>query len=137
MPTRLFVLLLLLFPFGANAGEAEIQAAQSTIENQLKAFASGDNAGAYGYAAPGVRQVFPTLESFMGMVTGAYRPVYRPKDYSFGKVEEMGTGEVVQQLLLTSEDGKNYEAVYVLERQPDGSWRIKGVSLKASNALTI
>ncbi|MDI6026278.1 DUF4864 domain-containing protein [Corticibacterium sp. UT-5YL-CI-8] len=137
MSTRLFVLLLLLFPFGASAGDAEVKAAQSIIESQLGAFASGDNAGAYGYAAPGVKQVFPTLEAFMGMVTGPYRPVYQPRDYSFGKVEEMVTGEVVQQLLLTGEDGKNYEAVYVLERQPDGSWRIKGVSLKASNALTI
>ena len=118
-----------------NAGEAEIGAAQSTIDSQMKAFLADDGALAYSYAAPGIRQIFPTVESFMGMVTNGYQPVRRPQNYAFGKVEEMG-GRIVQQVLIVGPDGKDYEAVYTLELQPDGVWRITGVSLRASNALS-
>ena len=37
---------------------------------------------------------------------------------------------------IVGPDGKDYEAVYTLELQPDGVWRITGVSLRASNSLS-
>jgi hypothetical protein len=43
---------------------------------------------------------------------------------------------VTQHVLVTGPDGKSYEAVYTLERQPDGVFRITGVSLRASNTLS-
>lgn len=128
-------LFLLALTAAGNAGEAEVNAAQSTIDGQMRAFLADDGALAYSYAAPGIRQIFPTVESFMGMVTNGYMPVRRPQNYAFGKVEEMG-GRIVQQVLIVGPDGKDYEAVYTLELQPDGVWRITGVSLRASNALS-
>jgi hypothetical protein len=92
---------------------------------------------AYSYAAPNVQRLFPTVDSFMGMVTGGYQPVYRPKNYAFGKVEQLSPTSIVQQVLIVGPDGKDYEAVYTLELQADGVFRITGVSLKASNALSI
>ena len=50
-----------------------------------------------------------------------------PQNYAFGKSEEMGGGKIAQQVLLTGPDGKEYEALYTLELQPDGVWRITGV----------
>jgi hypothetical protein len=73
---------------------------------------------------------------FMGMVESAYQPVRNPRNFSFGKAQEMGTTSIVQQVLLTGPDGKEYEAIYALELQPDGVYRITGVSLKASNSLS-
>ncbi|MFI0845758.1 DUF4864 domain-containing protein [Mesorhizobium sp. IMUNJ 23232] len=135
---RMFLALLLLPLLSADAlaGEAEIKAAQDTIGAQIEAFKRGDNAAAYGYAAPGIKKIFPTLETFMGMVTGAYQPVYKPQSYAFGKSEEMGATSVIQQVLIVGPDGKDYEAVYTLERQPDGTYKITGVSLKASKTLS-
>lgn len=118
------------------AGEAEIKAAQSSIEGQLKAFLAGDGAAAYAYAAPNVKRIFPTVDVFMGMVASGYQPVLRPRNYAFGKVEETGPASIVQQVLLVGPDGKDYEAVYTLELQPDGMYRITGVSLRASNSLS-
>lgn len=120
----------------ALAGEAEIKGAQSAITGQIEAFKAGDNSRAYGYAAPTIKRIFPTLDSFMRMVTGAYRPVYKPQSFSFGKVEEPSSNSVIQQVLIVGPDGKNYEAVYTLEKQPDGSYLITGVSMHASNALS-
>lgn len=124
-----------LFACSAFADEAGTQAAQSSIEAQLKAFIADDNATAYSYAAPNVKQIFPTLDVFMGMVTGAYKPVQKPRSYSFGKTEWNGT-KVAQQVLLVGPDGKDYEALYTLELQPDGVYRITGVSLREAKTLS-
>ncbi len=121
----------------ASAGDAETKAAQDTIDGQIKAFLAGDNAAAYGYAAPNVKQIFPTLETFMDMVTQGYQPVYRPRNYAFGKVRELSAASVAQQVFLVGPDGRDYEAVYTLELQPDGLFRITGVSLRASNSLSM
>jgi hypothetical protein len=125
------------FSFSAAlAGDAEVKAAQTTIDSQLKAFIADDNAAAYSYAAPNVKQIFPTLDSFMSMVTGGYKPVQKPLSYNFGKAEQMGAGKIAQQVFLVGPDGKDYEALYTLELQPDGMYRITGVSLRASKSLS-
>ena len=118
------------------AGEAQVKAAQGTIEAQLRAFRSDDGELAYSYAAPSIKRIFPSVETFMGMVESGYQPVRNPKNFAFGKVEEMGAGSIAQQVLITGPDGKEYEALYTLELQPDGVYRITGVSLRASNSLS-
>ena len=120
----------------AVAGDAEVSAAQGTIESQLRAFQSDDGALAYSFAAPNVKSIFPTLEAFMGMVDTGYMPVRKPQHFSFGKAEERAGDEIWQQVHLVGPDGKDYEALYTLKLQPDGVWRITGVSLRASNALS-
>ena len=137
MRRTLFALAMIpgLLAFDAYSGEAEVKLAQTAIDSQLKAFKSGDNAAAYSYAAPNVKQIFPTLDAFMGMVANGYAPVHKPQSYAFGKVEEMGT-RIAQQVMIVGPDGKDYEALYTLEQQPDGTFLITGVSLRASNSLT-
>ncbi len=120
----------------ALSGDIEIQAAQKTIDSQLKAFLGNDPATAYSFAAPNVQRLFPTVEAFMGMVTSGYQPVYQPKSYAFGKVQELSANSIVQEVLIVGPDGKDYQAVYTLELQPDGVFRITGVSLRASNTLS-
>ncbi len=126
----------LLLVVSAFAGEAEIKSAQSTIDSQLKAFLADDGALAYSYAAPNVQRIFPSVDIFMGMVESGYQPVRKPKNYAFGKVQEMSGTSIVQQVMILGPDGKDYEAVYTLELQPDGVYRITGVSLRTSNALS-
>ena len=125
-----------MFLAGAFAGDAEVRSAQQTIENQLRAFSNNDNATAYSFAAPNVQRIFPSVDIFMGMVTSGYQPVHKPRSFAFGKSEEMGGNKVAQQVMVVGPDGKDYEALYTLELQPDGVWRITGVSLRASNSLS-
>jgi hypothetical protein len=118
------------------SGEAEIKAAQDVIDSQLKAFIANDGALAYSYAAPNIKQIFPSAEIFMEMVSKGYAPVRQPKDYFFGKVHETSPTSIIQQVILTGPDGKDYEAVYTLELQPDGTYRITGCSLRASKSVS-
>jgi hypothetical protein len=72
----------------------------------------------------------------MNMVTNGYAPVRKPQSYSFGKVEETAPGSIVQQVLIVGPDGKDYEAVYTLQQQADGSFKITGCSLRAATSVS-
>ena len=130
-----FIAAFALLVLPASAGEAEIKSAQSSIEGQISAFLADQNDLAYSYAAPNIKRIFPDVDRFMGMVKNGYEPVWKPKNFAFGKVEEISPSSIVQQVLLVGPDGKDYEAIYTLELQEDGTFRITGVSLRGSQAV--
>ncbi|TIT04105.1 DUF4864 domain-containing protein [Mesorhizobium sp.] len=130
-----FAIVPLLLTSSAFASDAEVKAEQTVIDSQLKAFLADDGATAYSFAAPNVKRIFPTVDTFMNMVTNGYAPVRKPQSYSFGKVEQTGPVSIIQQVLIVGPDGKDYEAVYTLEQQPDGSFKITGCSLRAANSV--
>lgn len=112
--------------FAPAHAAADKDTIKSIIESQLNAFAADDGAKAYSYAAPIVQNVFPTVENFMTMVTKGYPPVYRNTKRIYGDVFEDGLGRPAMRVVLTGEDGKRYEAIYSMEQQPDGNWKIAG-----------
>ncbi len=129
-----FCLTVCLSATAALGGEAEIDAAKSVIDGQIRAFLAGDNDKAYAFAAPSIRQMFPSVDAFMSMVTRGYRPVWKPKRYSFGNSVEIDRNQIAQQVIVTGPDGKDYEAVYTLSLQQDGSYKITGVQLREAKS---
>ena len=87
-----------------------------------------DAAAAFAFASPDIRQQFATPEHFMAMVRKSFRPVYRPRSYSFG-APALLDGVPVQPVRVIGPNGHGTVALYQMERQPDGSWRIAGVTL--------
>ena len=126
----------MIMSFAAFAGSPDTPA-QTAIDGQIRAFLADREADAYAFAAPNVRTYFPTVESFMGMVKSGYTPVHRPQNWEFGRTQETSTGAVAQEVLITDMTGKNWAALYTVEKQPDGNWKITGVSLKKTDALTM
>ena len=120
------------FPDAASAqqgpSEADRQAVIGVIQSQLDAFAADDAAGAYQFASPGIQRIFPTPEIFMGMVRTGYLPIYRHQRADFLEFDVVN-GALAQRVLLVGPDGVPVVALYFMQRQPDGSWRINGVSL--------
>ena len=133
----LFAVAAMIVAFSAMAGEAEVKSAQGTIDSQLKAFQQDNGALAYSFAAPNITRMYPSAEAFMGMVTKGYPPVRKPQSYAFGKSEETGPTSIVQQVMIVGPDGKDYEAVYMLELQPDGVYRIISCSLRAAVSTSV
>jgi hypothetical protein len=121
------IFLLMLLPARALP-ESDRAAIRSVIESQLQAFSADDGARAYSFAAPSIRRLFPSEERFMSMVRDGYKPVYRRRAYTFGELKE-DAGEVAQSVLIQDADGEEWLAVYTMERQPDGTWRISGCFL--------
>ncbi len=71
----------------------------------------------------------------MEMVRRHYPPVYRPAEVAFQALGDSPRG-LVQEVLLTGPDGLAVTVLYIMERQPDGSWRIDGVYLLEAPGLT-
>lgn len=132
----IIVLLLVLFAGAAPASAADdVAAAQSVISAQEQAFSRNDAAAAYSYAAPAIRQIFPQAELFLSMVQNAYPPVYSHRRFEFGEARTEGS-RVAQRVHIIDANGDAWEALYTLEQQADGSYKITGCSLlKAGDAV--
>jgi hypothetical protein len=111
-----------------GSGDAEALVIQGVIGDQLEAFKSGDLGRAYSHAAPNIKAIFPSVEVFSAMVRGGYGAIYANKSYFFGR-NRQETGEFYQEVIISDENGKQWQAVYSLRRQPDGTWQITGVKL--------
>ena len=111
-------------------GPEDARAIRQVIETQLAAFRRDDAEAAFAQAAPSVRRIFRTPERFMAMVMADYRPVYRPDKVSFLKLIFEDGRTVQQMLFVNAEDGAVF-AFYLMERQPDGAWKIAGVFLRS------
>lgn len=107
----------------------------SVIRGQMDAFLGDDGARAYSYAAPGIQEMFPTPDIFMAMVRGGYAPVYRPRDVEFLEPAMEG-GDIIQPVRVTGPDGASVIALYRLQRQADGSWKIAGVVLLSTGEVS-
>ncbi len=136
--TRLLVIVALGFALTAPARAASDQDdIKTVIESQLNAFANDDGAEAFTFAAPIVQQLFRTPEQFMAMVKNGYQPVYRNSNRIFGAIFQDGLGRPAMRVVLTGADGKRYEALYAMEKQADGTWKIASCTILAIPAQEV
>jgi len=125
--TLLFIALIVIASPASGAAD-DVANAQSVIRAQEQAFVRNDAAAAYSYAAPAIRKLFPQAEIFLYMVQNSYAPVWRHKSFEFGEARIEGKW-VAQRVHIVDADGEAWEAMYTLEQQPDGSFKITGCSL--------
>ena len=132
---RIAVLLITLLLSFAAAQADDIAAAKSVIRAQEQAFARDDAAAAYSYAAPAIKKIFPAADIFMSMVENAYAPIYRHKSFEFGETKVDGDW-IGQHVHIIDANGEAWDALYTLEQQSDGNYKITGCSLlKAGQAV--
>ena len=110
---------------------------ETVIGSQLEAFKADDAEGAYARAAPNIRRMFPTKDVFISMVERGYMAIRRPSQWAFGRSREVSATSTLQEVIVTGPDGKSWRAIYQMEKQPDGSWLIAGVSLKEADLPSI
>ncbi|RKF08405.1 DUF4864 domain-containing protein [Oceaniradius stylonematis] len=130
--TMAFALAFLLAPL--DRAHADENAARNVITEQLESFLARDFERAYGYASQDIKRIYPTLDGFMSMVERGYLPVLRPGNYAFGRADRMADGRIIQEVLIRAPDGSDWTAVYYMELQDDGTWRVDGVNLRKGAA---
>ena len=135
MQPAAIVLVLLFFTLPAGAqtmpaevGEADRQAIRMVIEAQLGAFQRDDAVAAFAQASPSIQAMFQTPDRFMDMVRGGYRPVYRPRQVEFRDIIDLD-GVPTQRVFIIGPDGAPIMALYPMELQSDGVWKIGGCYL--------
>lgn len=110
-------------------------AIRGVIEQQVEAFRADDGDRAFGFASPGIQQMFGSADNFMAMVRQGYEPVYRPRSVEFRELVAE-RGRLAQRVLFVGPDGVPVVAEYTMEQQPDGTWRIAGCMLLRSPELS-
>ena len=126
-----FAVFLLLLLTGAPAEAQQVApsdraAIASVIRDQIAAFKVDDASRAFGYASPGIQAKFGTPEEFLNMVRTGYGQVYRAAEVTFRDIT-LEQGVPVQAVEIRGMDGTGVLALYFMERQADGSWKINGV----------
>ncbi|MCK2055428.1 DUF4864 domain-containing protein [Methylobacterium sp. 37f] len=125
----LLAVLLLMPRFAQAADDAAREAAKATVERQIDAFRRDDAATAYAQAAPAIQGLFPSSDTFVAMVRDGYAAIYRARRYSVDRIEDAGDAGLSVGVSLQDQDGVDWAALYSLEKQPDGAWRITGCRL--------
>ena len=110
---------------------ADWSAIRRTIDEQRKALKAGDAPKAFSFAAPGIQAQFGTPETFLAMVRSGYGALIGARYVEFleGAVID---GAVIQPLRLVAPDNSVLVALYTMEKQKDGRWRIAGCVLAPS-----
>lgn len=110
---------------------AEWNAIKKVIGEQRAALVAGDAARAFAHATPGIRAQFGTPDNFLSMVRTAYDALVSARYAEFleGAVIE---GVVIQPLRLIAPDNTVQVALYTMEKQKDGRWKIAGCVLAPS-----
>lgn len=123
---------------GAPSGApdaADMAAIRAVIQGQLNAFRADDASQAFAYASPAIQSIFKNPDTFLSMVRTTYQPVYRPREVEFRDLVPV-EGRWTQRVLVVGPDGVPVVAQYVMERQPDGTWRIDGCVFEQTNEST-
>jgi ketosteroid isomerase-like protein len=119
----------------AQPSAEDARAIRAVVEEQLAAFKVDDGEKAFSYAAPVIRERFRTAAAFMDMVRDGYAPLYRPRMVEFLS-SAIIEGDTVQAVRVVGQDGDVKVALYFMERQADGSWKIKAVELAPATAVS-
>lgn len=112
----------------ASVSPADQTEIQRVITSQIDAFRREDGNGAFGFASPHIQSLFGNSPHFMAMVKQGYPPVYNPRSVQFDELVTID-GRIVQRVDLVGPDGLAALALYTMEREPDGTWRIDGCEL--------
>lgn len=117
-----------------NAQDA--QAIRTAIQAQLDAFAEDDADRAFGLASATARSQIGSADNFLRMIKREYAPVYRHRMVIFA-TPEMVDDRALQLVRLTDSDSLVWIAVYVMQRESDGSWKIDGCRLLETTSVAI
>lgn len=127
--------LVLLAWLPAHAAD-DAQEVRTVIEAQLEAFAADDAARAFSFASPNIQRMFGTPEDFLMMVRTGYPVVYRPNSVLFRPLQVVA-GEPFQAVQMSDAAGRVWVAVYKMQKQTYGSWRIDGCVLRHVDSRSI
>ncbi len=125
-----------LLPAAVRAAEpavslADWKAIKKVIIGQRAALIAGKSEKAFAYATPALRARFGDAETFMAMVQLGYDALLTARHTEFLEGAEID-GLVIQPLRLVGADDSVRVALYTMEKQPDGLWRISGCRIGPS-----
>lgn len=118
----------------ASVSAADHQAIEQVITSQLDAFRRDQGDAAFSFASPNIQSMFGDASHFMAMVRHGYPPVYRPRSFAFQQLVTINE-RIVQRVMIIGPEGAAALALYTMQREQDGTWRIDGCALTQPDGL--
>ncbi|MBL8518268.1 MAG: DUF4864 domain-containing protein [Betaproteobacteria bacterium] len=115
---------------------ADRNAIRTVITSQLKALVAEDDSAAFAMSAPDVRRQFGTAEAFGEMVREGYPALLKNQSTAFLEASVVGD-DVIQPLRIVNRDGSVVIALFSMERQANGDWRVYGCELTPSDLRAV
>lgn len=116
--------------------QADRIAIRQVVQSQLKAVANDDADAAFALATTDTRKVLGDSDSFMQLIKKQYAPIYRHQRAIFSLPEKIA-GAMVQVVSLTDSDNSVWVALYQMQREPDGNWKIAGCTLLQTKNVSV
>lgn len=120
----------------SEASAADAKAIRSVVQLQFDAFEDDDALGAFALTTQASRIRLGSPDNFMRLVKKHYGPIYRHSAALFSVPQVIGTDTLLI-VRLTSHDSHVWIAIYRMEREPDGKWKIDGCHLLGTTSVSI
>ena len=145
MKRRNFAMLILLaglaLPLTGWAAEGGISRDDETaitevVQSQLKAVAGNDADAVFALATADTRSRMGDSYKFLQLIKQQYAPIYRHQRAIFSAPEVID-GETVQIVRLTDSDNSVWLALYQMQQEADGNWKIAGCTLVETRTVSV
>jgi hypothetical protein len=118
-----------------NHGKAA-QAVMLVVQSQLLAFAEDDAETAFSLATESTQSLARTPNDFLKVIKQRFTPIYRHRNAVFSEPEII-EGHALQVVQLIDHDNLVWIAIYEVEREADGTWKVDGCQLFETNNMSI
>jgi hypothetical protein len=114
----------------------DARAIQIVVQSQLNALAEDDAPRAFALATSAIRSRIGNADDFLQMIKHDYDPVYRHQRAIFS-APEIIDGNIIELVRLTDRDNRVWVAIYKMEQDNDGSWKIDGCQLLETTSISV
>ncbi|MGV3741660.1 MAG: DUF4864 domain-containing protein [Burkholderiaceae bacterium] len=112
----------------STASTAQAQAITQVVRLQLAAFAEDDAEKAFSLATAETQSLAGTPTELLRVIKRRFAPVYRHRQALFSEPEIIGT-HGLQVVQLIDHENLVWIAIYQVEREADGTWKVDGCQL--------
>lgn len=109
---------------------------QAAVRGQLQALAQDDAESAFALSTPSIRSQMGSPENFLRVIKEEYSPMYRHLIVIFSAPENLGDS-IIQIVRLTDRESRVWMAIYSMQRDAVGSWKIDGCQLLETDSVSI
>ena len=122
--------------FAAELSVADTEAIREVVQSQFDAFEEDDAPAAFALTAQASRRRLGSPDDFMRLVKEQYGPIYRHSAATFSGPHVIGS-DILLTVRLTGPDSHVWIAIYRMERESDGKWKIDGCHLLQTTSVAI
>jgi hypothetical protein len=115
---------------------ADVEAIHRVVQLQLDAFAEDDAVKAFDLSTSSTQDLLGTPGNFLQLIKEEYPAVYRNRS-AFFSATEIFDEQALQVVQLTDPDDYVWVAIYRVQREADGSWKIQGCKLLQTTSILI